>query len=589
MLNKKSIKTTISSLTATALLASMSFASIPAFAANDDVSIKVAGVTTNANGTKVYDWFDQYYTGYCSGGSAAKVIDVTEDNGDINWNQVRGTAEIDGAIIRCGYGEGAYDEFNKKWTQDDSKWATNIKGALKANLSVGVSIYSTAITKNQADKEADHVLRCLEDQDIKPGDLKLPIFYVVTDPTIANTNLEYNFKTFADKIQQAGYAAGILATANQWNTTLTSTTFDNYVKWVAQWDGTTGLTCERFKNFATGRNMWQFSNMGAVAGISTPTNLTYTYMSAAYGVNAAPGEQLVANGTYEIVAHNTDYCLDVKNGSKADRANIQLYKRNFTKAQRFYISYDGDGFYTITNANSGSTLDVRSASTANGANIWQFSANYSDAQKWRIDENADGTYTFTSKCNNKVIDVASAKYKNGTNIQCWTSNGTPAQKFKLERLDTTPGTQTIPSGIYTIQSKIDSNNNKYMLDVAGGYTSNGTNVQIYKSNGTTSQQFRLTYDGEGYYTVTSVRANKAVDVFRASTINGGNIHIYTSNKTDAQKWRIDVNDDGTYTFVSKCNNKALDVANGVGNNGQNVQIYEQNGSPAQKWILTAAK
>ena len=47
-------------------------------------------------------------------------------------------------------------------------------------------------------------------------------------------------------------------------------------------------------------------------------------------------------------------------------------------------------------------------------------------------QNSDGTYTFASTCNTGyVVDVANRETKNGTNIQLWPTNGTSAQKWHL--------------------------------------------------------------------------------------------------------------------------------------------------------------
>lgn len=48
----------------------------------------------------------------------------------------------------------------------------------------------------------------------------------------------------------------------------------------------------------------------------------------------------------------------------------------------------------------------------------------------------------------------------------------------------------IENGTYSINSKVSNN---MMLDVDGGRTAKGTNIQIYENNETISQQFDITH------------------------------------------------------------------------------------------------
>lgn len=91
---------------------------------------------------------------------------------------------------------------------------------------------------------------------------------------------------------------------------------------------------------------------------------------------------------------------------------------------------------------------------------------------------------------------------------------------------------------------------------------------------------------EGIYRIKSaLSTNKVVDVANGSTENNANIQIYESNDTDAQKWKIVKTNDGYYNFISEVSGKAMDIANGTMQNDTNVQQYESNSSDAQKWSL----
>lgn len=62
----------------------------------------------------------------------------------------------------------------------------------------------------------------------------------------------------------------------------------------------------------------------------------------------------LTNGTYQITTSiKTEMTLDVSNGSKNDRAKIQLYESNNTNAQRWKVEATGDGYVRILNIGSG--------------------------------------------------------------------------------------------------------------------------------------------------------------------------------------------------------------------------------------------
>ena len=124
--------------------------------------------------------------------------------------------------------------------------------------------------------------------------------------------------------------------------------------------------------------------------------------------------------------------LDVLNGSKNDRAKIQLYESNNTNAQRWKVEATGDGYVRIVNIGSGKVLDVSNGTAKSGTAVQQFQSNNSRAQKWIPVKNENGTYTFYSALGrNLVLDVSGAGNANGTQIQIYDSNETPAQMFKV--------------------------------------------------------------------------------------------------------------------------------------------------------------
>ncbi len=144
----------------------------------------------------------------------------------------------------------------------------------------------------------------------------------------------------------------------------------------------------------------------------------------------------------------------------------------------------------------------------------------------------------------------------------------------------------IEDGTYSINSKVSSN---MMLDVDGRKTANGTNIQIYKNNETTSQQFDITHLGFGWYKISMhlTKNKKVLDVKDGNKNSGANVQLHDYNGTDAQKWRFYSAGNGFYYIKNKLSKYefCLDVDGCKNTNRSNVQVFKGNQTDAQKWKL----
>ena len=307
-------------------------------------------------------------------------------------------------------------------------------------------------------------------------------------------------------------------------------------------------------------------------------------------VLANSNKNTIADGVYVITTVlNSSFGLDVKDASKSNLANIQLYIQNETDAQAFKVTHDSQGYVTFTNVNSGKVLDVSDGKAINGKNVQQYTSNGTRAQKWIIKKSGNGYIIVSALDSNFVLDLSSGKVKNGQNIQIYSSNDSNAQKWNLtkhmtkqEKLDNlaVENKNAINDGVYKISN---SQNTNYVLDIASGSKNNGANVQLYLSNGTSAQAFKVTHDSQGYVTFTNVNSGKVIDVSDGKAINGKNIQQYASNGSRAQKWIVKKSNLG-YTIISALDsNYVLDLNGGKVVNSQNIQLYQGNGSTAQQW------
>ena len=293
-------------------------------------------------------------------------------------------------------------------------------------------------------------------------------------------------------------------------------------------------------------------------------------------ITTVKGTRTMDDGYYIIVtALDESKVIDISAASKLSGANVQIWQNECVAQQKFYIKYDGNGYYTIKNVNSGKMLDVANGKTERGTNVWQWTSNNTDAQKWVISKSNEGYYNIISKLSGINLEIANNKNLNGTNVQINFANNSKNQMFRF--IETKVGSKTIPDGTYEITSKIASN---MLLDVSGGSTNDGANVQIWADANEKQQKFEVVYLGNGSYKILCKRSGKALTVSETGTSYSSNVYQSTYNQRANQMWRIEKNNNDYY-IVSEYNGRYLDVANGYSENGTNVRVYVPNFSKSQ--------
>ena len=308
------------------------------------------------------------------------------------------------------------------------------------------------------------------------------------------------------------------------------------------------------------------------------------------------GEEILGNGKIYTIKSNVggNQYLDISGGSQKNSANVQIWNKLNGNQQKFKLIYNReDKTYTIMAVHSDKVLDVAGASRTNGTNVQQYESNKTNAQKWIIKDTGKDTggkknYTIVSKLSTnekeKVLDVACGSNANGTNVQIFESNGSSAQTFQFEEVKPIEGTKALgDGGTYKIYPTSGG-----CLDIAGASQADGANLHVWGSDNFENQKFEFKYNEQDKtYTIkTKHTTNKVLDVAGAGKANGTNVQQYASNDSDAQRWIVkDTGDGEHFNIISKCNELSLDVAGGSSANGTNIQVYESNGSNAQKFLL----
>lgn len=200
-------------------------------------------------------------------------VDVSNHQPGIDWQRVAAT-EVNAAMVRVGY----RGTESGKIFADDS-YISNINGALRNGLPVGVYFYSQAITPEEAREEADFML-----EKIAGYLVTLPVaidfeFACAKDGSLTGRLYEANLtreettriaEAFCKRIAAAGYIPMVYGNDDMLAKKMDADKLSKqYRIWVASYHLKAVYEGEYF--------FWQFTNKGVVDGIDGNVCLDYWY------------------------------------------------------------------------------------------------------------------------------------------------------------------------------------------------------------------------------------------------------------------------------------------------------------------------
>jgi O-glycosyl hydrolase len=124
-----------------------------------------------------------------------------------------------------------------------------------------------------------------------------------------------------------------------------------------------------------------------------------------------------------------------------------------------------------------------------------------------------------------------------------------------------------------VGSWIGAGSNK-CLDVPGGATANGTQLNIWTCGGGANQTWTYTAAAE-----LRVYGNKCLEAYQQGTANGTRAVIFDCNGGANQKWRLNSNG----TIVGQQSGKCVDVSGASTANGALIILWTCNGGSNQAW------
>lgn len=190
----------------------------------------------------------------------AKCIDISEWNGDINFNKVRNTG-VTCVIIRAGYG--------KDPNQEDNKFQEYYRQAKSAGLNVGAYWYSYATSVDAAKAEVKNCMKTIQGKEFD-----LPVFLDVEEyrqAVLPRRTLTDIISTFCDGIKSNGFESGLYSAKSMLvDSAYPDELASKYLIWMAAPNNS-------YNELPAFVDIHQYSWTGRVDGISEKVDMNYIY------------------------------------------------------------------------------------------------------------------------------------------------------------------------------------------------------------------------------------------------------------------------------------------------------------------------
>lgn len=240
----------------------------------------------------------------------AHAIDISNYQGDVDWNQVKNSGKADFVILRLGTGWTIHQE-GANWVCDTSKGDKRFKeyaaSCERLGIPIGGYFFSYADSVEDAKKEAQLALEML-----KGVKVDYPIYYDLEDMSTTGTQSPATIaemaKVFNDTLSAAGYQVGVYANKSWFTSTLNHPYFKTQRQWLAQYNTNSTYNAQY--------EMWQYTSKGSVPGIYGNVDLNYWYGDAP---NSSPKIKAHVNSSQNKIT------LTLTNATNASNVSFSVY------------------------------------------------------------------------------------------------------------------------------------------------------------------------------------------------------------------------------------------------------------------------
>ncbi len=216
-------------------------------------------------------------------------VDTSSNNGNgtgvVNFSAIQLSGRTF-AMIRVGYGTRTGGTFSPYISKS---YRSQMEAARQAGLDTGVYWYTTALTVQEAQQEADACLKALEGQRVN-----YPVaFDQEYQPQIQALSRQQRTdlcRAFLERVKAAGYYPLLYGSSNWFDQYLYDNQLQDFDHWVADYSS-------RLTYRGSGRvGIWQYSGSGSIPGVEGPIDLNVAYLDyptliRQAGLNHLPPEQ----------------------------------------------------------------------------------------------------------------------------------------------------------------------------------------------------------------------------------------------------------------------------------------------------------
>lgn len=290
-------------------------------------------------------------------------IDVSCWNVPIDWAKAKNQQGIDFAIIRAGFGWEDYPH------QNDKQFVANVEGCVKNNIPFGIYFYSYAKDNSNAIKEANYLIRELNEFIPKhKHKMAIPIAYDLEESwvyTMDKKKLTDMALAFCNTLKKAGYKTMVYGNTATFNNMDLNRIKSNGVDfWYALYQNTPIFSRpETIGKSSVIPCIWQYASDGTVPGVGekNKVDMNILYMPRARkggfkctSTRANVTTQGSGNATIRwdsvAEAEYTLYRAELSPSGSIDKSKVvRLYKGSSTSFTDNTMQY-GKGYYYYTDA-----------------------------------------------------------------------------------------------------------------------------------------------------------------------------------------------------------------------------------------------
>jgi hypothetical protein len=140
----------------------------------------------------------------------------------------------------------------------------------------------------------------------------------------------------------------------------------------------------------------------------------------------------VADGDYTLVNSNSGLALEDPSGSKVAGTVMSQTVIDVGSDQKWFLSYDGQGYYRLQNVSSAMFLTDPGSSSSSGISLEQALPASDESQLWSLTAASGGGYVIKNKATGLVFDVQGGTKTVGPYVVLETANGASHQTWLLK-------------------------------------------------------------------------------------------------------------------------------------------------------------